>query len=100
MKCSHHSSQKGPEADINENDLDCLKTVLGPVLQLAMKSFYKYSQTRNETKTEDCVLILYNDENHSFDDVIDTLTTEIEDCEESAEFYAGLVDVKVKTIFG
>lgn len=96
LKCSHHSTPKDSEVKIiNEFDLDHLKNVLEPILRFVMQTFYNFSQSKNETKTEDCILVLYNDENHSFDDVIDTLTSEIDDCEDTAEFYAGLVDIKV-----
>ena len=76
-------------------DTESLKKVLDPVLSSVVKLFYKYGISRNETRTDDCVLILYNDENHSFDDVIDILTTEIEISVEDAEAYAAAVDTKV-----
>ena len=98
LKCPHHSVQSKLQEKNFEDDIDVLKNELEPVLQFAMKTFYDYGKSRKETTNEGCVLILYNDENHSFDDVIDILTTEIEDCEVNAASYAGLVDVKVKII--
>ena len=61
-----------------------------------MEYLNKYAETRTESKSGECVVLLYNDENHSFDDVIDILCTEIEISQEDAEAYANLVDSKVR----
>lgn len=96
LKCPHHPSDTaGSTPNFGLEDTKSLKKVLDPVLSSAVNLFYKYGSSRNETRIDNCVLILYNDENHSFDDVIDILTTEIEMSVDDAEAYATLVDTKV-----
>lgn len=96
LKCSHHPSMPEAEASkIPQRNVECLRNLLRPVLAFVFESFHQYGTTRNEVRTDDCVLILYNDENHSFDDVIDILNTEIEVSVEDAETFATLVDTKV-----
>jgi hypothetical protein len=95
LKCPHHPSVT-PKSKLDTiEDMNSLKAILDPFLSVAIKLFYKYGVSRNETRTDDCVLILYNDENHSYADVIDALTTEIEVSPEDAETYASIVDKKV-----
>lgn len=77
-------------------DFNLVKTILDPLLSIVVNLFCEYGASRNVTRTDDSVLILYNDENHSFMDVIDILTTEIEISTEDAEKYATLVDTKVR----
>lgn len=97
MKCPHHSyTQAGSNCNSKLEDIDTLRVALKPILSIVTKLFYKYGTSRNEARSDDCILILYNDENHSFEDVIDVLTTEIEITVEEAMAYATLVDTKVK----
>lgn len=96
LKCSHHPSKpKGEVPYIPHKNVDCLLNLLRPVLSFVFESFYQYGASRNEIRADECVLILYNDENHSFDDVIDILNTEIEVSVQDAEAFATLVDTKV-----
>lgn len=59
-----------------------------------IRSFCNYAQKMELTSGE-CVLILYNDEGHSFDDVIEVLSSELGIDVKAAQEYATLVDTKV-----
>lgn len=100
MKCPHHipanNNSNGSSDGTDSNKLKDLREIVFPVLDFVIESLIRYLNSRNETKTEDSIVVLYNDENHSFDDVIDILCTEIEISTEDAEAYANLVDSKVK----
>lgn len=97
LKCPFHTNTSvEPTMKSGTEDLNSLKTILDPLLLIVVNLFCKYGASRNVTRTDDSVLILYNDENHSFMDVIDILTTEIEISTEDAEKYATLVDTKVR----
>ncbi len=101
LKCPHHVIKVSSE-DLFKNSsphsLKKLMDVVCPILANVMESLNKYSRSRNAAKTSESVVLLYNDENHSFDDVINILCTEIEIGEEAAEAYANLVDSKVRTL--
>ena len=77
-----------------------MKGILYPILEQVILTFKEYSlEGKKKPESADkSVLILYNDENHSFDDVIDVLCTEIEVSVEDAESYAKLVDTKVREL--
>lgn len=105
LKCSHHQSKgNGDEEGGTENrnltgNISKLKEILNPILEKVILTFKEYSgnkKTETREPTAKSILILYNDENHSFDDVIDTLCTEIETNATDAEAYAKLVDIKVR----
>ena len=99
LKCPHHQC-KTNEGVVDQNlkeSISKLKQVLRPILEEVIHTFKEYSAEKKMESTEKSILILYNDENHSFDDVIDTLCTEIEITLEDAEAYAKLVDIKVRT---
>ena len=104
LKCSSHSIK--PKTDVNTGESSSasvdtleLKEFVGPILDYVMRIFYHYGKkTEPEAHDENCVLILYNDENHSFDDVITVLNSELEIDPETAEEYAHLIDSKVKTL--
>ena len=101
LKCPHHSFVSVQIDPMSKTDeFNSLKTILDPFLASVVKIFHQYGISRNESKIEDCVLILYNDENHSYADVIDILTTEIEISADNAEAYATLVDTKVHFTIG
>ena len=101
LKCPHHplkiSSNETIADDIaNTRKSKDLKKIAESILSTVMEYLNKYAETRTESKSGECVVLLYNDENHSFDDVIDILCTEIEISQEDAEAYANLVDSKVR----
>lgn len=102
LKCPHHQCKEGEEVECQDlrGNVSKLKEILNPLLGQVILTFKEYSlEAGKKTESSDkSILILYNDENHSFDDVIDTLCTEIEITVEDAEAYAKLVDTKVKPI--
>lgn len=101
LKCSHHQSQGNGEVDGNHNlkeNVSKLKEILNPILEEAIQTFNEYSLQKKMEPTDKSILILYNDENHSFDDVIEILGTEVETTPSDAEAYAKLVDIKVGNI--
>ena len=105
LKCPHHKCKEGEEVEIEnlKEKVSKLKEILNPLLEKVILTFQQYSteagkKTSPTESTDKSILILYNDENHSFDDVIDTLCTEIEISVEDAESYAKLVDTKVYNV--
>lgn len=98
LQCQHH----GQEIKVLSNDhiigIDpesTLVRLIEPILVYILESLMKYYKTRNEPKINECIVTLYNDENHSFDDVIDILSADIEISKELSLDYANLVDSKV-----
>lgn len=77
-----------------------MNEILVPILEDVMLTFKEYSlKKKPEMESSDkSILVLYNDENHSFEDVIDTLCTEIEVSAEDAEAYAKLIDIKASFV--
>lgn len=81
LKCCIHSDASAANATKRDPSIDIkslLELKLAPLLQFVIETLNDYRLSRSDTKDgENCVLLLYNDEKHSFNDVIEILTTEI-----------------------
>ena len=79
--CIHSTPASAPFALKSNLYLDSeshLKSQIEPLLNFIIKSLNDYRLSRGATNGgENCILILYNDEKHSFHDVIEILTSEI-----------------------
>ncbi len=97
LMCPKHYNCKGIQADcgsahLNTYMADSIKEVLS-FIDVTVK---EYSSAVKKASTGiNCSLVLYNDERHSFGDVISILHDELQIDESLASEYATLVDQKV-----
>lgn len=100
LKCPHHQSEKSIEENESVNaNIEGQKVIAEDILNYTIRSFCNYvEKTKSIDISEECVLILYNDESHSFDDVIEVLGSELGIDVDTAQEYAKLIDIKVSLI--
>lgn len=93
--CPRHSSQVSSLSDFSiQNYSSDSLSFSSNILSYILESILTYC-SKAKFDEDQSIIILYNDESHSFDDVIEILTSSLEITTEEASIVAKLVDSKV-----
>lgn len=96
LQCPKHRECKEIQIGSTNASLDAkLRASLREVLDFVASSVKEYISLEADSEVGENALVLYNDERHSFGDVISVLHDELQIDEERARDYANLVDQKV-----